>query len=386
MSVSISDVIRGGERVRYGKGTGSPDLRPRADQGPAHPPDRVLAEGPFGDALFRERKRAERLGSRFAVVVVTREGTYGPTRPWGSILLAVAAAKRDIDIEGWLERGAALGLLMPDITSDGAHLVVRRLRQQIAERLGERSLAALSIHLYGLVTPGDPGSRLFSPVDSLLDAFPSPRHLVRDAVKRAFDMLASSLLLALFAPVMLAVFAAVKWTSPGPALYRQVRVGQRGRPFTMLKFRTMYADAGHGIHKDYVSWFITSSGRQPRSGNEVFKLTNDPRITRVGCLLRKTSLDELPQFWNVLRGEMSLVGPRPPLPFEVEQYQPWHRRRILEAKPGVTGPWQVYGRSRTTFDEMVRLDLHYARTHSLWTDIKILAATPAAMISGKGAC
>jgi lipopolysaccharide/colanic/teichoic acid biosynthesis glycosyltransferase len=118
----------------------------------------------------------------------------------------------------------------------------------------------------------------------------------------------------------------------------------------------------------------------------VFKLTNDSRVTPAGHFLRKTSLDELPQFWNVLRGDMSLVGPRPPLPFEVERYQPWHRRRVLEAKPGITGSWQVYGRSRTTFDEMVRLDLRYARSHSLWTDIKLLAATPLAMLTGKGAC
>ena len=118
----------------------------------------------------------------------------------------------------------------------------------------------------------------------------------------------------------------------------------------------------------------------------VFKITNDPRVTRVGRVLRKTSLDELPQFINVLLGSMSLVGPRPPIPYEVEQYKPWHCRRVVDAKPGITGLWQVTGRSRTTFDEMVRLDLRYARTRSLWIDIKILLQTPAAVIAGKGAC
>jgi len=150
----------------------------------------------------------------------------------------------------------------------------------------------------------------------------------------------------------------------------------------MLKIRTMYVNAGHGVHQDYMTWYIKSSGQQPRTGTEVFKLTNDPRITPPGRFLRKTSLDELPQFWNVLRGDMSLVGPRPPLAFEVEQYQPWHRRRVLEAKPGITGLWQVSGRSRTTFDDMVRLDLRYARTYTLWTDVRILAATPRAMFKG----
>src|SRR5438046_5256957 len=118
----------------------------------------------------------------------------------------------------------------------------------------------------------------------------------------------------------------------------------------------------------------------------VFKLTNDPRITPVGRILRKTSLDELPQLWNVLTGEMSLVGPRPPLPYELQHYAPWHRRRVLEAKPGITGLWQVTGRSRTTFAEMVRLDLRYARRRSLWTDLRILLRTPGAVVGGKGAC
>jgi len=159
------------------------------------------------------------------------------------------------------------------------------------------------------------------------------------------------------------------------------------KPFTMFKFRTMYLNVDHKLHHKFVSSFIKASGQVNEPGkNGFFKLTNDPRVTPVGRILRKTSLDELPQLWNVLRGDMSLVGPRPPLQYELEQYRPWHRRRVLEAKPGITGLWQVAGRSRTTFDEMVRLDLRYARTRSLWTDIKILLATPAAVISAKGAC
>jgi lipopolysaccharide/colanic/teichoic acid biosynthesis glycosyltransferase len=135
-----------------------------------------------------------------------------------------------------------------------------------------------------------------------------------------------------------------------------------------------------------VSRFIAAGDAALRAGaGQIFKITNDPRVTRVGRFLRTTSLDELPQLWNVLRGEMSLVGPRPPVPYEVEQYKPWHRRRVLEAKPGITGLWQVTGRSRTTFDDMVRLDIRYARTCSLSNDVKILLRTPAVVIAGKGA-
>jgi lipopolysaccharide/colanic/teichoic acid biosynthesis glycosyltransferase len=148
----------------------------------------------------------------------------------------------------------------------------------------------------------------------------------------------------------------------------------------------MHANAGHEVHHEFVTSFI-KAGKQTQQGggDSLFKIANDRRVTAVGHVLRKTSLDELPQLWNVVRGDMSLVGPRPPLFYEVEAYQPWHCRRVLEAKPGITGLWQVAGRSRTTFDEMVRLDLRYARERSLWTDLKILLATPAAVIVGKGA-
>jgi lipopolysaccharide/colanic/teichoic acid biosynthesis glycosyltransferase len=157
------------------------------------------------------------------------------------------------------------------------------------------------------------------------------------------------------------------------------------KPFTMLKFRTMDVDVDHKLHEEYVTRLIKSNA-DACGRDKLFKLADDPRVTPVGRFLRKTSLDELPQLWNVLRGDMSLVGPRPPLGYELQQYKPWHYRRVLEAKPGMTGLWQVAGRSRTNFDQMVRLDLRYARTCSVWTDIKILLATPGAVISGRGAC
>jgi lipopolysaccharide/colanic/teichoic acid biosynthesis glycosyltransferase len=149
----------------------------------------------------------------------------------------------------------------------------------------------------------------------------------------------------------------------------------------------MYSNNDPKIHRDYVERFIAGKAAEARSdsGSMVYKIMDDPRITPVGRLLRKLSFDEIPQFWNVLCGDMSLVGPRPPVAYEFRVYDIWHRRRVLEVKPGVTGLWQVSGRSRTSFDDMVRLDLRYSQSWSLWLDLKILAATPRAVLSGDGA-
>jgi len=206
-------------------------------------------------------------------------------------------------------------------------------------------------------------------------------------IKRVMDVTGSVAALVAFSPLFLVIAAAVKLSSPGPVFFRQTRVGQHGVPFVFLKFRSMRMGSDSAIHKDYVVKLIAGQAERKSangSAEGVYKLTNDPRITRVGAFLRRTSLDELPQFINVLKGEMSLVGPRPAIPYEVEAYDIWHRRRVLEAKPGITGLWQINGRSRVKFDEMVRLDLRYAQTWSLWMDIKILLRTPGAMF-GEGA-
>ncbi len=203
-------------------------------------------------------------------------------------------------------------------------------------------------------------------------------------IKKAIDLVGSATALLLFAPLFIAIALAVKLTSPGPVFFKQERVGLNGKIFPFLKFRSMKTNCDSKEHRDYIKKFIND---QKNCATEpgVFKLTNDSRITKVGSFIRKTSLDELPQFINVLKGDMSLVGPRPPIPYECELYDIWHRRRLLSCKPGITGLWQVTGRSRTTFDEMVRLDLKYIREWSLLLDLKILLMTPKAVIGGDGA-
>jgi exopolysaccharide biosynthesis polyprenyl glycosylphosphotransferase len=194
-------------------------------------------------------------------------------------------------------------------------------------------------------------------------------------VKRLIDILAAALLLLLLAPVFALIAIAIKLDSRGPVLFRQTRSGKDGVPFAFLKFRGMVADA----EARRAALEALNEAQGP-----IFKMKRDPRVTRVGRVLRRTSLDELPQLWNVLRGEMSLVGPRPPLPSEVAKYEPWHRGR-LAVKPGLTGLWQVSGRNLLSFDAMVRLDCAYIARWSLWLDLRILLQTVLAVSFMRGA-
>lgn len=195
-------------------------------------------------------------------------------------------------------------------------------------------------------------------------------------VKRALDVVVSALALLLLSPLFLLTYLAVRLTSRGPAVFSQTRVGRDGRHFQFYKFRSMYVDAE--MRK------AALLAQNESAGGIIFKMKNDPRITPVGRVLRKFSIDELPQLWNVLRGDMTLVGPRPPVPSEVAQYTLEERKR-LNVIPGLTCTWQVSGRSDIPFQEQVRLDKEYIRTHGLWNDFKILLKTIPAILSGKGA-
>jgi lipopolysaccharide/colanic/teichoic acid biosynthesis glycosyltransferase len=208
---------------------------------------------------------------------------------------------------------------------------------------------------------------------------------VTDAACRALDIVVAATLLVALLPLFAVLAIAIRLDSRGRAVFRQRRVGHHQREFTLNKFRTMWADAGHDNHRAFVEKLIAGEHAHDDEGKKPFyKIERDPRVTRVGHFLRKSSLDELPQLWNVLVGEMSLVGPRPPLEYEVAKYPPhWFGR--FAVKPGVTGLWQVNGRSELTLEEMIRLDISYAERRSFWLNISILFRTIPAVLWAKGA-
>ncbi len=220
--------------------------------------------------------------------------------------------------------------------------------------------------------------------------------------KRIVDVTVVALSMVFLVPLLAFIALLIKWDSPGPAIFRQERVTAKRRvrngqvfweetPFTIYKFRTMRVDAKSTIHRQFIEAYIAGDDKRmaelqsaQKEEESKYKLVQDPRVTRIGSFLRKTSLDELPQLWNVLMGDMSLVGPRPPIPYEVELYL-FHHHDRLRTVPGLTGWWQVKGRSATSFEEMVRMDVEYIRQQSVWLDIKIIIMTLTAVVNGKGA-
>lgn len=357
----------------------------------------MLSRELFTKMLCLERNRVERSGRRFVLLLLDCKSLLkrGQTATVEKIQRGLSRITRSTDIKGWYQEDATIGVVFTEIPMAETS-VVRVLSRRVAHELHsvvgpEFDEVELSFHLFPEDSDGEdrgiPGPGTFSTIYPDLRGEIESRRLQLIA-KRCLDVVGSSVALLLLAPLMIMIAIAVKLTSSGPALFRQKRLGQSGKSFPFLKFRSMYAKADSAIHEAYIKQFIanrTESAAQPGS-DQVFKLQTDPRITRIGRILRRTSLDELPQFFSVLVGHMSLVGPRPPLPYEFAAYEVWHCRRLLAVKPGITGYWQIEGRSRVKFDEMVRMDIRYARTWSLWKDIKILWRTPRAVVSGNGAC
>jgi lipopolysaccharide/colanic/teichoic acid biosynthesis glycosyltransferase len=358
---------------------------------------RILPEDLFLGMLCFERKRAERSGKTFLLLLLDARcagGTGRHANVLKGMLKAAAVARRQTDPAGWYEHETMLGIIFTEFKMLSDSSVVNTLLQKVRQRLAtelsadDLRLVQVSAHTFGNEPDGkdsgNPADPLFYP--DLVDGQHSRK--VSLLLKRALDIVGSAAALILFSPLFVLVYLTVKITSEGPVIFRQKRVGQFGVPFEFLKFRSMYIANDPTIHEQYVRTFIAGKADpviSATNGQVVYKITNDPRVTWLGRIMRRTSVDELPQFWNVLKGEMSLVGPRPSLPYEIEGYGLWHHRRLLEVKPGITGLWQVRGRSQTTFDEMVRLDLQYSRTWSFLLDVKILLQTPRAVLSGDGA-
>jgi exopolysaccharide production protein ExoY len=318
--------------------------------------DRLRSREEIGRLLLRERAACDRHAHELSVLVLD---TAGP-----EVIDTLIHRIREIDEVGWFT-DRAICVILPYTSSAGAQKFVDDIAQRISRPPDFR------IYTYpGQWPEATRADRAGSvlPFQNLITT-PIP------AWKRTLDVTASALGLFLLLPLLLIVAGVIKLSSPGPALLRQRRVGRHGKPFTLWKFRTMRLNADAGVHQDHLKTLITSD--KPMTKLDV---DADPRIFPAGKFIRRCYLDELPQLINVLRGEMSLVGPRPCLPYEAQQYKQWHRGRF-QAAPGMTGLWQVSGKNRTTFAQMIRLDIAYAQRMSFLLDIRILLKTLPAILS-----
>lgn len=364
----------------------------------------------FHELLAFERRRNERSGRPFFVMTLDFTSIsdlrirHDAVR---TVMHALSQHSRTTDIKGWYWGDKVLGVIMTEtqnIEKENMHMKILQflhadlpqqdwLDQFLPTNLSQQDWIdriRIILHQFpedGRVSQLADGPSCFTFYPEVARKKQAKKNAQR--VKRIIDVIGSIAGIVVFSPFFLLIPIGIKLTSRGPVLFRQERTGQHGGKFMFLKFRSMYVNNDQDVHKEFVRNFIAKkpSGENNggNSGKMVYKITKDKRVTSFGHFLRKTSLDEIPQFFNVLKGEMSLVGPRPPLQYELEKYDSWHWRRIMEAKPGITGLWQVTGRSSTTFDDMVRLDLKYVTNWSLWLDFAILFKTPRAVISGKGA-
>lgn len=339
-------------------------------------PTLVVGRGPEASLFIREMRERPALGYRIIGVVETEP----------SAAASDSAAYENVPVIGNLQT-------LPEVIRDsGANEVIIADPQvngdalfEVMMRCGRRRGVEFRIapSLFNCLPRKTEIDQIG--VLPMIRLFREPLSSSARLVKRTFDLIVAALAVALLFPLWVLIALLIKFDSKGPVFYTQERVGMDGRLFLLYKFRTMQAGADSQVHREYQHAFIAGRA-EANLGNEhkpTYKLRADPRITRIGRLLRRTSLDEVPQLLNVISGDMSLVGPRPPIPYEVEAYELWHRKR-LDMKPGLTGLWQVSGRNRLPFEEMVRLDLFYIENWSLLLDLKIILRTGFVMIGGEG--
>ena len=377
---------------------------------------KILDYSELTKLIHYERERTDRTNNPFSLIHVyikINEQIDGQ-----KIIKKIALSIRTIDRVSKINNNT-LCVLLPETQIAGAKIVALKLKKELMESMGENlSLLDFVVSTY----PEFTDDKVMKIPSNETTSWPSSQAATREmeypsnflmadvmtadsssildlekiglredwqfVMKRLIDIVGSIFGLIFFSPPMLIIAAAIKLTSKGPVLFQQERLGYRGRTFLFLKFRSMYADNDESIHREYIEKLIQGNHDETNTGSEeqpYYKIKNDPRVTPLGNILRKSSMDELPQFLNVLMGQMSLVGPRPSVGYELNSYQNWHMKRVLNVKPGITGLWQVKARSQTTFGEMVRLDLQYIKTWSLWLDFKIMAKTFKVMLLGNGA-
>ncbi|MCX5811507.1 MAG: exopolysaccharide biosynthesis polyprenyl glycosylphosphotransferase [Proteobacteria bacterium] len=364
----------------------------------------IYVEDYFSELLRVERKRSERSKDHFLLMLLDISMFQESDNKKGiaeQISSTLCASVRDIDVVGWYKHDTVIGVMFREIKEAKERLgsvrdmILRRIYNKLLNFYDVEHIKNILVSCHSFpesneITLANAPLLDLNLYPDLLLSTKTPLNVLSFFIKTLMDVFGSLVGIIIFSPLFIVIALLVKYSSPGPVFFRQERVGLFGKVFTFLKFRTMYVNEDLEIHKQFVTKFISgqeddSTGAEKAEKEIIYKMKNDPRVTRTGRFLRKTSLDELPQLLNVLKGDMSLVGPRPPIPYEYEQYDVWHKGRILEFKPGITGLWQVEGRSLTSFNEMVRLDIKYIREWSLWLDIKILFKTPLVVLKGKGA-
>lgn len=354
----------------------------------------ILDEGLFHDVLIIERKLAERSKKPFMLLLLDIH--YIMCQGINLTIIkklrkVFILSNNEINLKGWYNHGNVLGIIYREITTNNKELVLKKIRENMIKEFSEEIADKAKITC--ILFPQNYNNQLdkqeikyFYP--ELLDKITISTSSI--IIKRIIDLLGSLIAFIFFSPFFILIPILIKSTTRGPIFFKQKRIGLGGKTFTLYKFRSMYVDNDQSTHKEFVKKFIKDSGKpynnfSVASNNKIFKIINDPRITPIGKLLRKTSLDELPQFFNVLIGNMSLVGPRPAIPYEIQEYSYWHLYRIFPVKPGITGIWQVEGRSQISFENMVRMDIKYIQSWSPLLDLKIIFKTPFSVFTFKGA-
>jgi lipopolysaccharide/colanic/teichoic acid biosynthesis glycosyltransferase len=348
----------------------------------------ILGEQRFGEFLEIERKRSERSGKIFVLMLIKinlssfKQKNYSEElyKIFENIIIIIKDNLRATDTIGWYKNKRIMGIILTE--TESKYLVF--IKDKIA------SLTDIAIqnkkNIFQIETIEYPCKNYKNDITSINEFYRLLKTVFEKKkyryLKRMIDITGSLFGFLFFLPFFIVIPVIIKIDSAGPVFFKQKRIGQKGKTFLLYKFRSMYQGNSDNVHKEYVKKLIKG---EIVESDGVYKIKNDNRITNFGQFLRKTSLDELPQFINVIKGEMSLVGPRPPISYEIEAYDVWHLRRITECKPGITGIWQVYGRSVTSFEEMVRMDLAYVKGCSLLFDLKLLIKTPWVLLKARGA-